>query len=572
MKKRVLFFILVMICIAALYGCSGNSKTEEPVTENNVTETPEKSGDTVIFTDPLVERCVREALGKSTEDKLTADECATLKELTIDCEKGHVPVWNYYKMAYELGNYVDLSDLKLLTGLTSLEICNHPDYDFLGNMDAITNCRKLESLRFNDTTYNNRYWDWGYSYKDYAGIVQQLPELKELILDRTPREEFADWIKGDNKDLVISGNTDTNIDIIRAVIPDSSLGIYRLSNYGEIPKDIEDLVVLCQGTVSEIDFKYFNEFPNLKTLMLYSDSFILDSDDALREDSLYKVTDIEALKENKKLYSLSICGASGNFEGIGELTGLKELALVACRVNDTSFTTKLNDLRELTFLMNISKDFSGNLKKADMKSLKLLNANTFDFEDGDAFSGMDGLDVLKLMYISPVAFFQECYTPEKFLEGIKTCKNLKYFGYRSAIVETDLDVSPLASMDKLQYVYLEHHSANLLGVKDLIAKKGLKELTIDDASAYTDDDVTEWLQVGAENDSLCRLIVGNYLKYPETYGAYRKRNGDEWLRKLLTDNRSVFQKCFNNHITCGAYDVLIYMFDSVEGIEAFIDE
>ena len=581
MKKRVGFVFLIMICIVVLSACSGESKSDEKptVTEvlptENVTEAPGKgnNAESVVFSDPLVERCVREALGKSEEEKITAEECASLKELKIDCEKGHVPVWYATKMQYELGNYVDLSDLKLFPGLTSLEICNHPGFDLVGNMDAIANCSKLETLRLNDSTYyTNYFWDWQYSYKDYAGIVQQLPELKELILDGAIKDKFKDWIRGENKDLVISSNPDSNIDINRVPVPYPDGGIYRLRNLDEIPKDIEDLVLLCQGTIGEVDFKYFNEFTNLKTLMLYSDDFVLSSDSALPEDTLYKVTNIEALKENKKLYSLSICGASGNFEGIGELTGLKELAIVACRVNDTSFITKLNDLRELTYQMNISNDFSENLKKADMKNLKFLGTATYYFNDGETFTGMDGLEVLKLTYTSPVAFFEECYTPEKLIEGVKECKNLKYFSYRSALVETDLDVSSLASMDKLQYVYLEHHSANLVGAKDLIAKKGLKELTIDDASEYTNDDVTEWLQAGVENDSLCKLMIGNYQKYPEAYEAYRLRKGDEWLRGLLTTNRSVFQKAFENHMTCGAYDALVYSFDSVESIEAYIDE
>ena len=67
-------------------------------------------------------------------------------------------------------------------------------------------------------------------------------------------------------------------------------------------------------------------------------------------------------------------------------------------------------------------------------------------------------------------------------------------------------------------------------------------------------------------------MIGNYQKYPEAYEAYRLRKGDEWLRGLLTTNRSVFQKAFENHMTCGAYDALVYSFDSVESIEAYIDE
>ena len=121
MKKRVISMVLICICIIAFGACSGESKSDEKptVTEvlptENVTEAPGKgnNAESVVFSDPLVERCVREALGKSEEEKITAKECASLKELKIDCEKGHVPVWYATKMQYELGNYVDLSDLKL---------------------------------------------------------------------------------------------------------------------------------------------------------------------------------------------------------------------------------------------------------------------------------------------------------------------------------------------------------------------------------------------------------------------------------------------------------------------------
>ena len=53
-----------------------------------------------------------------------------------------------------------------------------------------------------------------------------------------------------------------------------------------------------------------------------------------------------------------------------------------------------------------------------------------------------------------------------------------------------------------------------------------------------------------------------------------RRNGEEWLHDLLEENRSGFQKCFENHVTCGGYDALLYptSFESVKDIEAFIDE
>ena len=121
--------LLILICAACICGgCSSN----------------------VDFQDPLVERCVREALGKVEKDPVTKKECADLKELKIDCDKGQTLIWDNVRLSYLRGNYVDLSDLKYLTGLTSLEINNNPAYDMLANLDAVTNCKKLNKLSFND--------------------------------------------------------------------------------------------------------------------------------------------------------------------------------------------------------------------------------------------------------------------------------------------------------------------------------------------------------------------------------------------------------------------------------------
>ncbi|MCR5728279.1 MAG: hypothetical protein K6G24_12540, partial [Lachnospiraceae bacterium] len=123
--------LLILICAACICGgCSSN----------------------VDFQDPLVERCVREALGKGEKDPVTKKECADLKELKIDCDKDQTLIWDNVRLSYLRGNYVDLSDLKYLTGLTSLEINNNPAYDMLANLDAVTNCKKLNKLSFNDNS------------------------------------------------------------------------------------------------------------------------------------------------------------------------------------------------------------------------------------------------------------------------------------------------------------------------------------------------------------------------------------------------------------------------------------
>lgn len=556
MKRITFIFVLITLCVTCLCTACNNGKAE--------------------FQDPLVERCVREALGKSDKDVLTKKDCASLKELKIDCEKSTGLIWDNLRLTFQRGNYVDLSDLAYMTGLTSLEINNNPAFDLLVNIEAIGNCDKLQYLRFNDSSTTRNFWEWKYSLKDYASVIQKLSKLEEIELNNVIfSEEMKDWLKGANNELKIKTVQTENYNLFRSGIPDSDQGVYQIYYFDDIPKDIEDLTLLCSGGM-EIDFEFFKDFKNLKSLTLMNNTLVLDINDPLAEGTLYKVKNLDALKALENLYSLSMSGAFGDFSGIGELTGLKELTIVSSRIKNTSFITDLASLRELTFLMNISEDFAENLKKAGKKmgNLKMLNVNSYDFEDSALLSGFSGLEVLRFGYSSPLSFFGECEFMQKLINGVTNCKKLKYFSMSSMLTEETLDLTPLTNMAQLQYIYLIHNSGQFNGVKDLIRKKGLRALDIDDITHKGSDNVLDWLLVGSENESLGRLVINSYQNYISLFGAYRQKNGEEWLRNLLKENRAGFQKCFENHIICGGYDALLYptSFESVKDIEDFIDE
>ena len=84
-------------------------------------------------------------------------------------------------------------------------------------------------------------------------------------------------------------------------IPDPDNGIYQSYSFDKIPNDIEDLTLLCNGGGMEIDFEYFKDFKNLKSLNLINTDIVVDLDSPLAEETLYKVKNIGALKdiENK---------------------------------------------------------------------------------------------------------------------------------------------------------------------------------------------------------------------------------------------------------------------------------
>ena len=216
MKKLALVFVLLSLCVACFCTGCDNSKAD--------------------FRDPLVERCVREALGKSAKDVLTKKDCASLKELKIDCNKSTGLVWDSLRLTFQRGNYVDLSDLRYLTGLTSLKIDNDPTFDVLVNLDAIGNCKKLKYLEFNDpSTTINTCWDWKYSFKDYNSIIEKLPDLEEIALDEVIfSEELRGWLTGTKKDLKITTNQTGINNTIRMSIPDPDNGIFQSYSFDKI--------------------------------------------------------------------------------------------------------------------------------------------------------------------------------------------------------------------------------------------------------------------------------------------------------------------------------------------------
>ena len=147
----------------------------------------------------------------------------------IDCNKSTGLVWDSLRLTFQRGNYVDLSDLRYLTGLTSLKIDNDPTFDVLVNLDAIGNCKKLKYLEFNDpSTTINTCWDWKYSFKDYNSIIEKLPDLEEIALDEVIfSEELRGWLTGTKKDLKITTNQTGINNTIRMSIPDPDNGIYQ---------------------------------------------------------------------------------------------------------------------------------------------------------------------------------------------------------------------------------------------------------------------------------------------------------------------------------------------------------
>ena len=528
----------------------------------------------IDFQDPLVERCVREQLGKSLEDSITAQECASIKELTICCEQGTGLFFNSLSLAFERGNYVDLSDLKYLTGLTTLEIHNQPLYDQLVNVDAIANCEKLEtlSLELSFVTGQN-YIPWQCNIKDIEQIVAKLPNLKEFKWGEWQREAFQDWIceARDGKELTFAQSIWTDAHYMsRQIWDENEKGVYAFSELSEVPGDIEDLTLICTEG-DEVDFESLRRFKNLRTLTVYCRTATFGKqENPILESSLCKVKNIAALQESKGLYSLNLCGVNGDLSDIGKLKQLKELTVGMSIVSDSSFVNQLSDLRELTFQMNLSEDFSENLRnaKANLQKLHYLCVNPYDMDDAEWLSKLPKLEALQLGMAISYLYDDSDEATTSVIEKLKDCKNLRYFSAIGVRQEGELDVTPLVNVPKLQYVYVSNYKGEIRGIAELIAKKGMKSLILLGQSKSNENDV-KWLELGAENESLGRLMIDGMLYSSDGYDYWTHELGEEGVLAFLKERQPAFRKCYENHTLCGGYDAF---YGTLEEIESFINQ
>ena len=222
-------------------------------------------------------------------------------------------------------------------------------------------------------------------------------------------------------------------------------------------------------------------------------------------------------------------------------------------------------------MINFSEDFSGHLKKAKLQNLNFLCANSYEVEDGKWLSGLRNLEALELG-VAPKFFYSAGGDPSgSIIADLKTCEHLRYFRARGVMQEGDLDVSPLAGLKNLQYVLVRNASGEIQGIDDLIRKEGMRFLILEGKSKSSDDDV-KWMELGAQNESLCKLAVDGMANVSQTYFLLRREQGEEGLRAFLKERQPAFQKCFENHLLCEGYDNLLYQYETVKEIESFINQ
>ncbi|MCM1540153.1 MAG: zinc ribbon domain-containing protein [Blautia sp.] len=303
-----------------------------------------KNGRAVEFEDFLVERCVREELGKDWDERVTSAELASIKELTISWEKDVTVSLDLvtYNLAYS--GYVNLEDLRYLTGLETLNLDFDQKSDVFEHLEAIADCKNLKSLSMplmmQGMNYSNGYMGRGYKY--FSELFAQLPELREV--------DFGVTIPGELQDLLQP--TDSHREIEFAEGMDFSEYITRnevaylrreIDITTDFKRGIEDAVI-CVGEGETFDCEDLLDYKDLKTLVIFCPQF------SLLKGTSAQVDNLEALAGLPCLCSLSLGNVKVNLAGVEEFPCLRELYLTACDLKKASSLQALSSLRELSIV------------------------------------------------------------------------------------------------------------------------------------------------------------------------------------------------------------------------------
>jgi len=486
----------------------------------------------VEFQDPLVERCVRMTLEKDADEKITEKECASIEELLIDCDLDIGLTFNmmFASVPAAPANYIDLCDLKYMTGLKALVIDNRIERDNLVNMDVIANCKELEELTMQYNALNYKYYTGapkGYRY--LSGILKDLPELKYINLGYPVPSEYQEMLAGENTDLDFEDDFEEGITGLSSnyslfagaedaeeyvqewdytyekIIGDdeyrkNQLMIIEDENQledflEELPKDIEDICIAYSP--QSIDMELFTEYEHLKTITVIANESMIGSMDA---DEFRKIKNLDSLEACKELFALNLCRFEFDPSEMEMLTQIRELSLWQCVFEEADFLGNMPELRELVVYGNDGRKLPDYLEDngENHEKLKYL---AYENHKTSAFRGIEDYINLETLLV----YFGS--NPTTF-ENIAQCKNLKNLYIDS--VEKEWDISDLKQCEQLEtlVIYSSIPADKIDGIEEVLEIPKLVTLSLPIYSGWgeaSDDmveEINEYIDIAVQSDTL----------------------------------------------------------------------
>ncbi len=219
--RRVVFFAFMIVILLSMSACgttdtgesmtssiqpeSGSDQTSLSANQTTATEVSTSSKtDIVIFSDPILEEGIREAMDKPTGD-ITTEEAATVTELLLDAEwDPEAPVEtkiqdiscltyfvNLERLELQFHAITDISPLAGLTKLHSLALGGNNITD-ISTLNALVNLRFLSIFNCQATDYRplskltnlqTLFISWS-TFEDLT-VLAELKDLTTLYIDNT---------------------------------------------------------------------------------------------------------------------------------------------------------------------------------------------------------------------------------------------------------------------------------------------------------------------------------------------------------------------------------------------------
>lgn len=570
---RMITMVIVVIMVLNVVGCGGTATPDNnnnTVGDNNQSEViidETKQDAEIRFSDFLVERCVRKNLNKSWDDKITRDEVAKIKSLLID------PIYNP-SIGINVGGgnssfdfyetYIDLVDLKYLTGLETLQIDNLVDYDSIVNADSISNCKKLKKLylQWNPTSYNYNS-GVGYGYKYWGEIIAQLPELEYV--------DFGSYVSSHMKNIMLTKSLNKRITFcngyneryanrpglnnpsVRFPNPmvTTEIGQYENtmryeydgsdmesgSNHGNIPvlkvnsyeelqqsistlsDKTEDLCISLWEDCTKFDCGMLVKLKNLSTLTIFKSGVCLNY---AGKDSRYKRFELkngERLAEIPHLQVINLGACEGDLSGLQSINNLREFTLMYSNVTGLGFLKNAERLTELKLIQTFCGNFVNEISSDNGNLQNLKYYRCYEVEK-DCMSAIKYMPVLQTLFLDWSEFFE--------LSHLKGCSELENLMINCTSKEYDL--SEIVALDKLKTVAV--YASNVINTSEILKLPNLVSAVLPYAIRdLNSSEVKSLMQSAALSDKLSMLQIIN----PDYYSSEDMAKIDKQSFRVLYD-------------------------------------
>jgi uncharacterized repeat protein (TIGR02543 family) len=286
--------------------------------------------DVVLFTDPILESAVRNALGIPVGNITVGD----MKTLTVLPAGPGIMYLDGIEFAANLQQLIlfnnDISDVSLLAGLSNLQSLN------LGAND-ISNIAPLASLNHLATLI--LHYNMISDVSPLAGLtnLQSLDIYENNISDISPLAGLTNL-----QELGLGSNNFSDLSILAGLTNLAALNLYGLN-------------------ISESDLTVLFSLPNLQKLELGNNSI---SDPSV----LGGLTNLQSLS----LVDINIAAPAW----LATLTGLQELTLMNNNISDISALAGLINLRQLNLSLNNPSDILALSGLSNLEDLRLSQTNT----------------------------------------------------------------------------------------------------------------------------------------------------------------------------------------------------